>query len=134
MASHPEFPAQTHRVLAALCKQLTRWQDGPALARRTGLTPDRLHPILSNLAARGLAQIARPGNELCQDARIGVCLRFLDSAGPQTLITAHTALGRDGTILIQAAPSSAVAKILEITGARQLLAIRSALSQAMADS
>jgi hypothetical protein len=28
---------------------------------QTGLPPERLHPILSQLATRGLAQIARPG-------------------------------------------------------------------------
>ena len=61
MASCPEFPAQALPVLAALYEQPTQWQDGSALARQTGLPPERLHPILSQLAVSGLAQIARPG-------------------------------------------------------------------------
>jgi DNA-binding MarR family transcriptional regulator len=62
MSSRLEFPAQTLSVLAALYDQLKHWQDGSALARQMGLTAERLRPILSQLAARGLAQIAGPGS------------------------------------------------------------------------
>jgi DNA-binding IclR family transcriptional regulator len=55
MASRPEFPAQALPVLAALYEQPTQWQGGSALARQTGLPPERLHPILSQLAVSGLA-------------------------------------------------------------------------------
>ena len=51
---------QTIAVLAALCEQPTQWQDQSALARQTGLTPERLHPILSQLVGCGLVQTARP--------------------------------------------------------------------------
>jgi hypothetical protein len=60
MASRPEPTVQTLAVLAALCEQPTHWQDESALARQTGLTPERLHPILSQLVACGLVQTARP--------------------------------------------------------------------------
>jgi transposase-like protein len=61
MASPSGFPAQTLAVLAALYEQPTYWQDGSALARQTGVTPEQLHAIVSQLAAGGLAQIAQPG-------------------------------------------------------------------------
>jgi DNA-binding IclR family transcriptional regulator len=61
MASRPEPTVQTLAVLAALCEQPTQWQDESALARQTGLTPERLHPILSQLVAGGLVQTAPRG-------------------------------------------------------------------------
>jgi hypothetical protein len=71
MASHPEPTVQTLAVLAALCEQPTQWQDESALARQTGLTPERLHPILSQLVAGGLVQTARPGKAQPGKARPG---------------------------------------------------------------
>jgi len=62
MPSHPQFPAQTLLVLEALCDQPAQWQDRSALAAQTRLVPERLHPILAQLAADGLTQIARPDN------------------------------------------------------------------------
>jgi DNA-binding MarR family transcriptional regulator len=59
MASSPEHTVQTLAVLAALCEQPAQWQDESALAGQTELTPERLHPILSQLVAGGLVQKAR---------------------------------------------------------------------------
>jgi hypothetical protein len=62
MPSRPQFPAQTLLVLEALCDQPAQWQDRSALAVQTRLAPEWLHPILAQLAADGLTQIARPDN------------------------------------------------------------------------
>jgi hypothetical protein len=62
MPSHPRFPEQTLLVLAALCDQPAQWQDRCALAAQTRLAPERLHPILAQLAADGLTQTTWPDN------------------------------------------------------------------------
>ena len=46
VSAHSEFSAQTLSVLAALCAQPSRWRQGYALARQTGLKSGTLYPIL----------------------------------------------------------------------------------------
>ncbi|WP_063830769.1 anti-sigma factor antagonist [Kitasatospora phosalacinea] len=59
-------------------------------------------------------------------------LEFCDSTGLNLLLRAHAAAGRAGLPLLLAAPGAVVARMLEITGADEVLDVHPSVEEALA--
>lgn len=59
-------------------------------------------------------------------------LEFCDSTGLNLLLRAHAAADRAGVPLLLAAPGAVVARMLEITGANEVLVVRPSVDEALA--
>ena len=75
------------------------------------------------------SEVSRGARRLILDLS---ALGFMDSAGIQVLMSAHTLLNVRGGALVLVSPQPVVARILELTGADQLIPVYGSLGDAQA--